>query len=114
MKGKRLEKLITVAIATALAMVAVPQTLRGEQRNGIAHPRTPYRLAFYNRHRPSYRVAGALHFAHSKLHDVLLLTPFQDHDKADAKLYGEILDRADNGIICSLCSSRHLATFPHH
>ncbi|MBC6419151.1 MAG: hypothetical protein GDA44_10385 [Prochloron sp. SP5CPC1] len=91
MKGKRLEKLITAAIATALAIVAVPQTLQGEQRNGIAHPRTPYQLAFYNRHRRSYRVAGALHFAHSKLHDVLLLTPFQNHAKADTKLYEEII-----------------------
>ena len=50
----------------------MPKAVIAEQRNLIAHPRTDYQLAFYKRHRRSYRVASALHFAHSKLHDVLL------------------------------------------
>jgi hypothetical protein len=87
----QLIKKVTIAIATATAIISVAGTVQAEQRKSIAHPRTPYRLSFYNRHRRSYRVAGALHFAHSKLHDVLLLTPFERHALEDDKLYKQVL-----------------------
>ncbi|MEM7581505.1 MAG: hypothetical protein AAF316_17045 [Cyanobacteria bacterium P01_A01_bin.80] len=91
MKNQLIKK-VFIAIATATAIISATQfTVQAEQRKSIAHPRTPYRLSFYNRHRRSYRVAGALHFAHSKLHDVLLLTPFERHALEDDKLYKQVL-----------------------
>ncbi|MBV6622617.1 MAG: hypothetical protein KI793_06650 [Rivularia sp. (in: Bacteria)] len=91
MKNQLIKKVV-IAIATATTIISATQfTVQAEQRKSIAHPRTPYRLSFYNRHRRSYRVAGALHFAHSKLHDVLLLTPFERHALEDDKLYKQVL-----------------------
>ncbi|MEM7724958.1 MAG: hypothetical protein AAF208_01135 [Cyanobacteria bacterium P01_A01_bin.45] len=85
-------KRITIGLLTTTAILSATSLIvEAQQRNSVAHPRTPYRLSFYNRHRRSYRVAGALHFAHSKLHDVLLLTPFKNHKKEDEKLYQEVL-----------------------
>ncbi|QIZ73203.1 hypothetical protein [Oxynema aestuarii] len=84
-----------IALSTVLALSLGSRAI-AERRNLVSHPRTPYRLAFYNRHNRSYRVAGALHFAHSKLHDVLLLTPFKNHSAEDAKLYAEIIDFYNN------------------
>lgn len=90
--GKRPIKQLTAALISAiLAIGLTSEPSRSEKRNSIAHPRTPYQFSFYKRHRPSYRVAGALHFAHSKLHDVLLLTSFERHAEEDAKFYEEVL-----------------------
>lgn len=86
------KRLAALAFAAALTIGQIPNPAAAEQRNLVAHPRTSYQLSFYNRHRRSYRVASALHFAHSKLHDVLLLTPFKQHTQEDAKLYQEVLD----------------------
>ncbi|MDY6785001.1 MAG: hypothetical protein SW833_21075 [Cyanobacteriota bacterium] len=96
MRRKHLKKLTLLALATALIVGLNKQPVTAEQRNAIAHPNTPYQLAFYNRHRQSYKVAGALHFAHSKLHDILLLTPFARHAEEDDKLYQEILSVYNN------------------
>ena len=85
------QKIAALTFAAALTIGQIPKPAVAEQRNLIAHPRTSYQLAFYKRHRRSYRVASALHFAHSKLHDVLLLTPFEKHAKEDAKLYQQVL-----------------------
>ena len=82
---------LLVAGSLILPNLSRPAIADVERRNDIAHPRTPYQFSFYKRHRRSYRVAGSLHFAHSKLHDVLLLTPFANSAKEDAKLYGEVL-----------------------
>lgn len=84
------KKIAAFIFATTLAVGPVP-IATAEQRNLIAHPRTPYQYAFYKRHNRSYRVASALHFAHSKLHDVLLLTPFGDHAQEDDQLYQQVL-----------------------
>lgn len=92
MRQKTLKRLATIAaVSAALILTFSHRSIQAEQRNSVAHPTKSYQLAFYNRHRYSYRVAGALHFAHSKLHDVLLLTPFKDHAKEDSKLYEQIL-----------------------
>lgn len=90
------KRLAAFTFAAALTIGQIPKPATAEQRNLIAHPRTSYQLAFYKRHRRSYRVASALHFAHSKLHDVLLLTPFEEHAKEDAKLYEQVLDYYNN------------------
>ncbi|AFY55689.1 hypothetical protein Riv7116_3218 [Rivularia sp. PCC 7116] len=80
-----------MAIAVVVVIGILPAA-QAQQRNSVAHPRTPYRLSFYNRHRRSYRVASALHFAHSKLHDVLLLTAFENHAAEDKKLYKQVIN----------------------
>jgi hypothetical protein len=83
--------LALLALLSAGSIIAIaPQAAVSEQRNDIAHPRTPSRFSFYNRHRRSYRVASALHFAHSKLHDILLLTPLSDHAQQDDQFYQEV------------------------
>ncbi|MDJ0800500.1 MAG: hypothetical protein QNJ51_27445 [Calothrix sp. MO_167.B12] len=92
MGNKSIRKVVALALAATTTIISTTTlTVQAVQRNSVAHPRTPYRLAFYNRHRYSYRVASALHFAHSKLHDVLLLTPFKDHSQEDEKLYQQVL-----------------------
>ena len=96
MVRKHLQKLAVIALATTLLIGITKQPVTAEKRNLIAHPNTPYQLSFYNRHRRSYRVASALHFAHSKLHDVLLLTPFQNSQQEDTKLYKEVLKFYNN------------------
>ena len=65
----QLLKNMAIAVVVAIAMVPAVQA---PQRNSIAHPRRSSDYLFYNRHRRSYRVASALHFAPSKLHNVLL------------------------------------------
>ncbi|MDX1382870.1 MAG: hypothetical protein R3190_04445 [Thermoanaerobaculia bacterium] len=80
-----------VAVLLLVVLLAVPTALGAERRDSIAHPRTPFRLAFYQRHRETYRMAGVLHFGHGKLHDVLQLRAFADHEKVDADFYDEIL-----------------------
>lgn len=91
MRPQSIWRFSALALLTAITFGGVIKPAAAEKRNAIAHPPTPYQLAFYNRHRESYRVAGALHFAHSKLHDVLLTTPFDRRAKEDAKLYDESL-----------------------
>ena len=92
MRKKTLKRLTTIAVTAALILTFSHQPIKAEKRNSVAHPNTSYQLAFYNRHRYSYRVASALHFAHSKLHDVLLLTPFAKHAQEDSKLYEQVLN----------------------
>ncbi|MGB3651961.1 MAG: hypothetical protein WBA41_12225 [Rivularia sp. (in: cyanobacteria)] len=47
----QLIKKVTIALATATAIIsATPFIVQAQQRNSVAHPRTPYRLSFYNRH----------------------------------------------------------------
>ena len=88
---RNLRKWVALALSLAALGSLSPRAAFAEKRNAVTHPRTSFRQAFYNRHRRSYRVASTLHFGHSKLHDVLLLTPFERHAEEDAELYGEIL-----------------------
>ncbi|MEC4982866.1 MAG: hypothetical protein SAJ37_01140 [Oscillatoria sp. PMC 1068.18] len=96
MRRKQLKPLILISLTATLLLNLAPQKARSEKRNLVAHPRTPYQLSFYKRHNPSYRVAGALHFAHSKLHDVLLTTPFERHAEEDANFYEEVISFYNN------------------
>lgn len=64
-----------------------------EQRNEVSYLRGPYNLAFFRRHNDSFRMSAAMHFAHGKQHDVLLLTPiarsehFDDSFNAESMYY---------------------------
>lgn len=75
--------------ATALATVsgiggrALAQT--AEPRNDVNFLRGPYNLGFFYRHNFAYRVGAGMHFFHSKQHDLLELTKFEDHAAVDAR-----------------------------
>lgn len=63
-----------------------------EQRNEMSYLRGPYNIAFFKRHNDSFRIGAALHFSHAKQHDVLLLTPFSQHEQADQEFERESVD----------------------
>lgn len=65
-----------------------------EPRNDISYLRGPYNTDFYYRQNEAFRVGAALHFSHSKQHDVLLLTPLADHEQVDARFDEESLEFA--------------------
>lgn len=62
-----------------------------EQRNDVSFLRGPYHLAFYKRHNHAYRLSAGMHFFHSKQHDLLQLTPIEDHQAVDRKFNDEAL-----------------------
>jgi len=63
-----------------------------EQRNDVDFLRGPYNEAFYNRLNESYRLGAAMHFFHSKQHDLLLQTPLSEHARYDRLLNDQSLD----------------------
>ncbi len=56
-----------------------------EQRNEVSFLKGPYNLAFYYRLNKAYRIGAGMHFFHSKQHDLLQLTRFEDHAAVDAR-----------------------------
>ena len=67
------------------ATVAAPSGARAlERRNDVDFLRGPYNLAYFHRHNFAYRIGAGMHFFHSKQHDLLQLTPFEDHAAVDA------------------------------
>ncbi len=65
-----------------------------ERRNSVSYLRGPYNTAFFWRHNRAFRIGAALHFSHAKQHDMLLLTPLSDHQRADAAFDRESVDFA--------------------
>ena len=63
-----------------------------EQRDDVGFLRGPYNEAFYERHNESYRIGSAMHFFHSKQHDLMLRTPFAEHARFDRMLDRQSLD----------------------
>jgi hypothetical protein len=80
--------------ALGLLVGALPlgtaQTL--EQHNEVSYLRGPYNIEFFKRHFESFQISAALHFAHGKQHDVLLLTPIGNHDQEDRRFEAESLN----------------------
>lgn len=70
-----------------------------EQWDNASYRRGRYNFDFWRRHREAYRTGAALHFAHSKQHDVLLLTPLAEaywHDRQfSAEAVAWLLDPPD-------------------
>jgi len=60
-----------------------------EQRNSVSFLRGPYNLALFYRHNQAYRIGAGMHFFHSKQHDLLQLTPFDDRASVDARFNDE-------------------------
>jgi len=80
-----------VVLAMFVVIVALSPGL-AEKRDEVSYLRGPYNTAFYKRHYRAFRVSSALHFSHAKQHDVLLLTPLNDHERADNDFDRESLD----------------------
>jgi hypothetical protein len=67
-----------------------------EQRSTVSYLRGPYNIEFYKRHNQAFRVGAAIHFAHGKQHDVLLLTPVQKNASVDEETDGDYLKHIAN------------------
>jgi hypothetical protein len=74
-------KPICLALIVVLASCAEPQI---QHRDQVSYRRGSYNLEFYQRHLVSFRNSAAIHYAHAKQHDILLLSPFDDHTTVDA------------------------------
>ncbi len=74
----------TVSVAAPASSINGDSPPFFEQRDTVSYLRGPYNTAFFRRHNRAFRVGAALHFSHAKQHDVLLLTPLSDHERADA------------------------------
>ena len=65
-------RFLLTSAAAGTAGAALPSMARAlEQRNDVDFLRGPYNEAFYNRLNESYRLGAAMHFFHSKQHDLL-------------------------------------------
>lgn len=80
----------------AAVLAGARRALALEQRDDVGELRGPYRLAFYRRHNPSYRLSAAMHFFHSKEHDLLLQTLSSDRERVDREFDREALERMRN------------------
>jgi hypothetical protein len=63
-----------------------------EQRHEVSYLRGPYNTALFWRHNEAFRIGAALHFSHAKQHDVLLLSPLNDHQSTDTEFDRESVE----------------------
>ncbi len=84
----------TTALSTAVCMLLLiaASSPALEQRNEITCRRGPYNLAFFYRGNNSYRYSSAFHYYHGKQHEVLQLTPLEEHQAVESSSeYGPTL-----------------------
>ena len=92
----RRDSLLGLGATASLALL--PGRARAfEQRDDVGFLRGPYNEAFYDRHNESYRIGSAMHFFHSKQHDLMLQTPFAEHARTD-----RLLNRQSLGYLTDL------------
>ncbi|WP_345823012.1 hypothetical protein ABC766_33390 (plasmid) [Methylobacterium fujisawaense] len=77
--------LLTGASGLAALMLRPKLGWALEKRNDVDFLRGPYNEAFFFRHNFAYRIGAGMHFFHSKQHDLLQLTPFEEHAEVDAR-----------------------------
>jgi hypothetical protein len=82
--------------ALLILSFAVPEVQAWQQRNDVAHLRGPYNLAYFYRHNPSFRIGAAIHIAHAVQHDILQLTPLENHAAVDMESDAEYLSALFN------------------
>ena len=70
----------------ALSALAPRAARAWEQRNDVSFLRGPYNEAFYLRHNESHRSGCAMHFFHTKQHNLLQRTPRAEHARFDQLL----------------------------
>jgi len=86
-----------VAAAGAAALFfGLPLSARAEQRNVVSFRQDKYNESFYYQHNYDYRLGAAMHFFHSKQHDLNFLTPIDDHAMQDALLNRESMTILQN------------------
>jgi len=78
--------LLTVMISAGIYNVSAL-----EKRDDVSYLRGPYNGAFFHRHNNSFRESAALHFAHGKQHDVLILNPLSRKEFTDRDFLKECL-----------------------
>lgn len=84
--------LLTSAAASLASAARSPTAQALEQRNEVDFLRRPYNEAFYDRLNGSYPLGAAMHFFHSKQHDLLLQTLLAEHARYDRLLNEQSLD----------------------
>ncbi len=67
------------------AGILAEPALAVEQMNKVSYLRGPYNGAFFHRHNDSFRISAALHFYHGIQHDVLVLSPLENHAEVDRR-----------------------------
>ncbi len=83
---------ILAGLGSAAAVAALPgRACAWEQRDDIGFLRGPYNEALYENHNEAYRIGAAMHFFHSKQHDLLLQTPLDEHARYDRLLNDQSL-----------------------
>jgi len=80
------------AVAIAVMTLAAGNAPALEQRDEVSFPRGPYNGAFFHRENESFRISAAIHFAHAKQHDILLLQPVGKHEMTDGRTDAEYLE----------------------
>ena len=71
-------------VAAAVSVALPPPAAALVQRDEVGILVGPYNLDFFNRHNFAYRTSAAVHYAHGRAHDVLQLTPLDQHAEWDA------------------------------
>lgn len=85
--------LVALTLSGLLLLSAWPAlALHVEQRDEVSYLRGWYNFAFFERHHDSYQVSAAIHFAHGIQHDILALTPIDEHAKTDAETDADYLN----------------------
>ena len=87
--GPRRRALVAALGLGAAAAAAPRRALALEQRNAVSFLRGPYNEAFFFRHNASYRTSAAMHFFHSKQHDLLQQTSLAERARFDQLLNDE-------------------------
>lgn len=67
-----------------------------EQRDLVSYLRGKYNFEFFDRHNTDFRIGAALHFAHGKQHDILLLDKPGQSKETDLKTEREYLSYIKN------------------
>ena len=78
-----------VRLLLAMAVLEGTCLAHVEPREEVSYLRGPYNVEFFHRHNYTFRTSAAIHFAHGKQHDVLLLTPIAQHEHFDGKFDSE-------------------------
>lgn len=92
MRSKILEMLSPCLLLQFVLMIVCTTGVESaaEQRNEISYLRGKYNQAFFYRHNDSYRYSAAFHYYHAKQHDILQLTPLQNHHQIDIRFDGDV------------------------
>lgn len=87
-------RIIFLTVFLLLACMSILPAV--EQRDLVSYMRGKYNYKFFDRHNTDFRIGAALHFAHGKQHDVLLLDKPGQNRKSDINADREYIDYINN------------------